>query len=341
MSDVPLKTDKHISSLDGIRALSILLVLSCHMLPLGPSSLQLNSLAGALGMSLFFGLSGFLIARFLWNDQNIPKFLVRRLARIAPLALLVSAVYCLILQYRPDSFAAINLYVLNYWHSAINPYVSPLWSLGVEMHFYVAIAIAVLFLGRGAFWLVGLGALVVTGLRIEDGGFANIQTHLRVDEILAGSMAAIAYENRAKPAVARVWRLLPHAFWPAVILLVLSSSPLMDPLYYFRAYFAGLSIASVVAMSNTWQTRVLGLPSLRYVAEISFALYVWHSPFRHFWWDEGTTVERYLFKRPLAFFCIFALAHLSTFYFEKPIQRLARNIRFDRAGRAGSRAKAP
>ncbi len=343
MEQTPSRAQAHIASLDGIRALSILLVLACHMLPLGPARFALNPTAGALGMTLFFALSGFLITRFLWKNQDIPTFLVRRIARIAPLVLLVTAIYCLILQDRPDSFIAANLYVLNYWHSALNPWISPLWSLGVEMQFYLAIALAVALCGRQGFWLVGIAAVVVTGMRIDLDAFANIQTHLRIDEILAGSLLAVAYENRARGWAGTVWRRLPMAFWPLLVLLVMSSSPLFAPVYYFRPYFAALFIGSVLAMSDTqgetWQTRVLSLRGLGYIATISFALYVWHSPFRHFWFDEGTTVERYLFKRPLAFLCLFALAHLSTFYFEKPILRLARKVPVRRAALASGEAR--
>ena len=54
-------SSERLPALDGLRAISILLVLACHMLPLGPKVLQLNEAAGAMGMSLFFALSGFLI----------------------------------------------------------------------------------------------------------------------------------------------------------------------------------------------------------------------------------------------------------------------------------------
>ena len=59
-------------ALDGLRAISILLVLAAHMLPLGPKILGLNFTAGAMGMSLFFALSGFLIASAL--DLPTPTF---------------------------------------------------------------------------------------------------------------------------------------------------------------------------------------------------------------------------------------------------------------------------
>src|SRR6185436_21055347 len=78
--------DNHLAVLDGWRGISILLVLACHLLPLGPKPLQLNAMAGPMGMALFFTLSGFLITRFLLTHSSISDFLLRRFFRIIPLA---------------------------------------------------------------------------------------------------------------------------------------------------------------------------------------------------------------------------------------------------------------
>ncbi|HKT54985.1 MAG TPA: acyltransferase family protein, partial [Caulobacteraceae bacterium] len=78
----------HLAVLDGVRAVSILLVLSGHLLPLGPKVLGLNAPAATGGMSLFFVLSGFLITRFLLESDSLVEFYVKRLARIVPLAYL-------------------------------------------------------------------------------------------------------------------------------------------------------------------------------------------------------------------------------------------------------------
>ena len=72
--------------LDGWRGLSIIFVLACHLLPLGPKVLQLNFSAGLMGMTLFFTLSGFLITHFLLYRSSVVDFLVRRFFRILPLA---------------------------------------------------------------------------------------------------------------------------------------------------------------------------------------------------------------------------------------------------------------
>lgn len=316
----------HLGDLDGFRGLSILAVLAAHMLPLGPSSLQINSMSGVMGMSIFFTLSGFLIVRFLHERPDPRVFFIRRIARIAPLLFVVSVAYALILEGRPDTFLAANLYLLNYWHAATSAATSPLWSLCVEMHFYLAIGLSVAFFGRRGLWAILPAAAVVTVLRIHDQQFANIMTHYRVDEILTGGMLALAWLHRDDPRMARVWAVLPTLFWPAFLLWLAASHPAFAPLGPARSYLAALLIGSVLAMDGGWQKHLLSMRALAYLAAISFALYVIHSPFRHGWFDAGSDMERYLFKRPLAFAAIFALAHLSTHRLEKPVVAWAKRF---------------
>ena len=323
----------HLAPLDGFRGLSILAVLAGHMLPLGPTDLRLNALSNLAGMSLFFALSGFLIVRFLHERPDPRIFFARRIARVAPLVLVVSAAYALALEGRPDTFLAANLYVLNYWHAAVTPATSPLWSLGVEMHFYLAIGLAVALLGRRGLWGIVPAALVVAALRVEAGAFSNIMTHLRVDEILTGGMLALAMAHRGHPRVARAWAALPALFWPALALWLATCHPAFAPLAPLRGYLVAALIGSVLAMEGGWQRHLLSTRALAYLAAISFALYVIHSPFRHGWFATGSDVERYLVKRPLAFAAIFALAHLSTFHLEKPIVDWTKRAMSDRAAR--------
>lgn len=161
-------------------------------------------------------------------------------------------------------------------------------------------------------------ALIVTGLRIHDDVFLNINTHLRVDEILAGCLLSIIWSHRSNSSKI-VLKTLKSLFWPTTLLWLASCHPFMQPLGYFRPYFTLALIGAVLAMKSEWQKRFLSTKIFRHIALISFALYVFHSPFRHGWFDSGTDIERYLIKRPLAFLSIFILAHVSTFYLEKPI----------------------
>src|ERR1700682_3044087 len=96
-----MRSEDKFPVLDGLRAISILLVLACHLLPLGPKALRLNETAGAMGMSLFFALSGFLITSGLLRNSSIHEFLVRRLARILPLAYAYTLVVFLVFSFEP------------------------------------------------------------------------------------------------------------------------------------------------------------------------------------------------------------------------------------------------
>jgi peptidoglycan/LPS O-acetylase OafA/YrhL len=323
----------HVPDLDGLRALSILAVLAAHMLPLGPARYQLNSMAGTVGMSVFFCLSGFLITSFLWHRPDVKAFMIRRVARIAPLVLLVSTIYCLIFLDRTDSFLAVNAYLLNYSDRAINGWISPLWSVAMEMQFYVAIAACFAVLGRRAIWLVAIAALAVTALRIDNEIFSSIRTHYRLDEILSGCLLAVLWLHRDAPRAAAVLGLLRRSFWPIFGLWLLSCHPQVAGVPYLRPYLAAMMVGSVLATEAGWQKSLLSSHVLGYIATISFALYVWHSPFRHGWFSQGEGVEKYLLYRSTGIALTFLLAHLSTFYFEKPITDAVRRWTSHRPGR--------
>src|SRR4051794_24900910 len=142
------KPSKRIPVLDGWRATSILLVLGAHLLPLGPKWLELNFVAGAAGMALFFTLSGFLIVSFLAGGMRVGDFLARRLARIVPLCWL--AVTVLLLWHPADFITALRnfLFVANLPPATLIEGGQHLWSLGVEMQFYMSVALICLVLGR-------------------------------------------------------------------------------------------------------------------------------------------------------------------------------------------------
>lgn len=313
----------HLGVLDGFRAFSILAVLAAHMLPLGPSDWLLNTTSALMGMSVFFALSGFLIVRALWTDPDAVNFFVRRIFRIVPLVILVSFLYCIVFTYRPDSFLAVNLYYLNY-SSAFFGSISPLWSLCVEMHFYLTIGVLVGVFGRPALWLLPIMAFSITGLRIAFGAEVNIVTHLRVDEILSGGMLALLWVNRETPWADRMLGALSTMFWPLLLLWALSCSPHFPELNYARPYFAAGLVGTLLRRDGGWQVNLLCRPTLRYIAVISFALYVWHSPFRLGWFSPEDPIQRYLFNRPVGIAFTFMLAHASTFYFERPITNAAR-----------------
>jgi peptidoglycan/LPS O-acetylase OafA/YrhL len=315
-------SDDKFPVLDGLRAISILLVLACHLLPLGPKALRLNDTAGAMGMSLFFALSGYLITSSLIKNQNIHEFLTRRLARILPLAYAYTLVVFLLFSFDPNSLLWTNLFVVNYLPQYLNEWNAHFWSLCVEMQFYLAIAVVVLTAGRKGLWIVWPACLAITLLRVNAGAYIEIKTHLRVDEILSGACIATIYNRLTFND--RLFRVLPAMMIVAALLWAISAWPLAYSFQYFRPYTTALLLFVGLHYGATRPETVLASRPMRYIATISYALYVIHPATAHGWMNDGGTMTRYLLKRPISFALTFVLAHLSTFYWESRWQSAAR-----------------
>ena len=182
----PAKASEHLAVLDGWRALCILMVIAGHQLPLNAVIPGANDAAGAGGMAIFFTLSGFLITRFLWQRPEAKPFLIRRVMRILPLAWLAMLIlYVANGADRPDTLAANAIFVMNLPPANLFDGGQHLWSLAVEMQFYVAVALIAGLLGRKGLYLLPVLALAGTGLRIVDSEPVSIVTWHRIDEILA------------------------------------------------------------------------------------------------------------------------------------------------------------
>lgn len=307
-----------IPALDGLRAASILLVLGAHLLPLGPKWLQLNATAGIMGMALFFALSGFLIVKFLAENMPLATFAVRRLARIVPLAWV--AMFA-IWQESGGPILPNLLFYSNLPPAKLLNGGEHLWSLCVEVQFYAAVGLLCLSPKRRLLYLIPWLALSVTAIRIYSGAGVSIVTWHRVDEILAGGMVALTYcgwfGDRPKRFLSRV------PLWGSVPTLVICSHPDSGALLFLRPYAGALVLGSAIYALDRFSERILVNRPATYIADVSYALYVVHGALTITWLASGETLEKYL-KRPLLFAATFAIAHISTFYMEHPITRLAK-----------------
>ena len=301
-------------ALDGWRGISITLVLAAHMLPLGPKSLGLNGAIAATGMSLFFILSGFLIVSMLAKDNNVSAFLVRRACRIVPLAWTYLILVLTLSSAPAAAWRANLLFYANLPPFYLDYINGHFWSLCLEVQFYVAIATLMSVVGKESLSLIPAFCVAVTCLRIWMGAYTSIVTWLRLDEILAGGIVALLF---ASGHIAKYQRCLPY--WLPLILwlfLVAAAHPASGPLNYFRPYFAAALIASTSFAQCTILSRILVNKTLRYLAEISYALYVIHPLTTAGWLGQGDTALRYC-KRIISFALTFGFAHLSTRYFER------------------------
>jgi peptidoglycan/LPS O-acetylase OafA/YrhL len=290
------------------------------MLPLGPKLLKLNHAAGAMGMSLFFALSGFLIASALIHNADVCEFMVRRLARIVPLAYAYTFLVFTFMLFDPPDLLWTATFLVNYFPVHLNNYNAHFWSLCVEVHFYLAIALVVLVAGPRGLWIVWPACLAVTALRISEGAYTHIQTHLRVDEILAGACVATLYRDawKGRPQFSDTLTALGAVLW------FLSASPYTGWFQYLRPYATASLLAAVLCHGDTYLARFLAAAPMRYIATVSYALYVIHPLTTQGWWNQGSIVDRYVLKRPISFAMTFVAAHISTFYWERHWLRAGR-----------------
>lgn len=297
--------------LDGWRAISILAVLAGHMLPLGPARWQMNAAIAANGMAIFFTLSGFLIVSILHRNPDVRSFLIRRFMRIVPLAWTALIVALAIKRVAAPVWAANLLFYANLPPFWLIDWASHYWSLDLEMQFYISIAILVLALGRHGLRLIPLAAVAVTGLRAWTGSEISIVTWLRVDEILAGGILAIVtYQDSSL----RRW-LGRVPFWPTAVLVLLATRPELPWFNYARPYLTATMVGITIVRPIRGLSPMLESRAAAYLAQISYAVYIIHHFTMFGWLGSGETLLKYA-KRPLCFAITFALAHLSTFYFE-------------------------
>ena len=303
----------HMTVLDGWRGLSILLVLAAHLLPLGPKKWDFNYGAGILGMALFFILSGFLITSILLKEQNIAGFLIRRFCRVIPLAWLYLAIALVISGATMDAWVAHYLFYANFPPKDLLPLTVHLWSLCVEMQFYLAVAALVAVMRVRGLLLLPILCLLFSALRAWQGVYASSVTYYRIDEILAGCTLALIYHGQLGDWLRERMKWLPQ--WPVLFLLVLSCLPQGHWVNYFRPYLAALLIGATILNPGTALVKGLNNGFFFFLAGISYALYVIHPLLAESWLGTGELFVKYA-KRPLLLVVLFALAFISTHYYE-------------------------
>lgn len=173
------KQSNYIPALDGLRAVSILLVLVFH---LNESYLP----GGFVGVDIFFVISGYIISRHLIKEResksfSFKKFYWRRITRLVPAATITALITYALTSYvfgvdraedLTGSFATSNLWMSNIYYyfnvgyfdsiSSSNPFLH-YWSLSVEEQFYLIWPTIIIFLVGTKFYRYTILLLVSIG----------------------------------------------------------------------------------------------------------------------------------------------------------------------------------
>jgi peptidoglycan/LPS O-acetylase OafA/YrhL len=136
----------HIPYLDGWRGLAIVCLLLGHFFPIGGVNF------GAVGVALFFVLSGFLMSKILFIDRvPLPIFYRRRIARILPSVAVLLIVVALAYYATGRDISSYEMlsaatFTNNYFVTSERwtmP-VGHIWSLSVEEHAYILLSLLAL-----------------------------------------------------------------------------------------------------------------------------------------------------------------------------------------------------
>ena len=159
-------------ALTGIRAISAFMVYIHHFHPFSEEligSILFKILKEThIGVSVFFVLSGFLIAyRYYGQKQfNFKKYLVNRIARIYPVYFALTLATFIV---NPDVFmGSYSILLLNitflrgFFHEYLFSGIAPGWSLSVEETFYFTAPIFFYFIRKSELFLIALPLLCLS-----------------------------------------------------------------------------------------------------------------------------------------------------------------------------------
>lgn len=332
-------SEKYIPNLDGLRAISILLVIIHHIPKFTAHPiLERFQQNGRFGVYLFFAISGLLIAQLALQEKkltgffNIKNFYIRRTLRLFPLYYVVMAIVCILVfgfrVFPPNETQSflekLPSYLFYYSNLGdIGGHFSLLWSLAVEEQFYLIFSLVFFFCSLRLSFGIFLTLLFLHVLSLWE--FITVKYLGRVliqqGTILMGVCFAYLLQKKGFYEVLQrffgnkivLWCL---ALFFIVFLFLYSDNAADPPPLYFEVL-----IALFVAMAAiSPPLPILENPIFAYIGKISYGIYLLHTIILF-------AVKRFVTDEPLMTFLvglplILAVCSLSYEYFEKYFLKL-------------------
>ncbi len=339
-------------SINGLRAISILLVLCNHLTMRDNLFAHLSSikllmpllaflLDGQLGVNVFFVISGFLITSLMIQEEEVENkislksFYIRRTLRIFPAYYFLLLVYFILQVFNFIHIGASSwLTAITYtkyfnWHNEW--LTSHAWSLSIEEHFYLLWPLVFIsgkiFRKRFALLLILLVPVIRVFIYFFPISWLNEFTiFLRIDAIAIGCLFAIYKDEVIKKMSAHWLKLFLTAL---LFLFFLRYGPLLAakinmgfifiPLGVTHGTIANLLIATIMMYSvfgpkGIW-FKILNNKIVNYIGLLSYSIYLW----QQFFFNPN---ENLLTHFPINIICIFFMAVFSYHLIELPFLKL-------------------
>jgi peptidoglycan/LPS O-acetylase OafA/YrhL len=363
--------ERRLGVLDGLRGIAVLLVLWYHVweisfLPAPVDWLEFVPETGFVGVHLFFFLSGFVIAypfvRAAATGAPGPgwgSFAWRRFVKIVPSYVLSIAVaYSLGYAQRQPGAATVPdlashlLFVHTWFADRYGTINGVLWTLAVEVEFYCIFPLiwwcfkrqpwltAALMIGIAWAWRAALASCCYTTL------FPQYEENLPgyLDIFAFGMLAALAFTRYGERWRTSRWSVaapllsLAGAAWLVALLFDMFGYRLADQWagvwQIDRRPLLGASFA-IIALgflsSPRWWQILLDNPPLRFLAAISYNLYLYHQMVARellrqhvppYVGDPHYDPPWQVRYTEIAFAATIAMAAVVTYAFERPLLRL-------------------
>ena len=345
----PAKRTGYRSDIDGLRAIAVLSVIVYHVwhdvLP-----------GGFLGVDVFFVISGYLISLHILGeiyagDFTLSEFYRRRIKRIIPAMLLVTAITVIAAQVfmRPEDaervaesglatvFSAANIYFwlyqdTGYFAAASNQLpLLHMWSLGIEEQFYILWPLLLMLSARRlppvilAAFVFALSFISFWYAEVSfgrDAAFAYYALPARAGELLIGALASIVVLF-VRPN--NQWHRLANAVVLPSIIVLMASLVVVDSDRVFPGFIAAvptIATALLILAGHFGDSRlqdILRLPVLVWIGGVSYSAYLVHWPLLAFMRYSG--IELGLRTGLIAIAATLLLAFLSCKYIEQPFRR--------------------
>lgn len=341
-----------IPSLNGIRALAVLLVFLAHF--------GLDSIVpGGLGVTVFFVLSGYLITTLMRREHlesgvvDLPHFYLRRVLRLMPplFIIVITAALLSWMSVIAGSFSMRgllsvlfyfgNYHVIAFDFSGIPSGMGVVWSLAVEEHYYLLYPPLAMVLLRNSRPWVSVTALTTLctaifgwrcwlSLHGASEPYIAMATDTRADAILVGCLMAF-WRNPVIEPIAEAHPLRDWAIVAACFTLLIVTLVYRDDFFRLTARYTlqSLAIAPLIYFAITRAKQVpfrwLSSRPMVYLGSISYTIYLSHQltlffVMRH-WpqmsWESTLTITTIL---------TLAIAELMRRWVEMPCARLRRQL---------------
>ncbi len=347
----PPQRREQISSLNGLRAVSVFMVVASHLATavstppaIGTVLLMFNGhfFDGALGVRIFFCISGFLNTYLLLRERDraghisLKTFYIRRTLRIFPVLyafvlFLFVATQTTALVVTPCQFVTALTFTKNYGCSSWIE--GHLWSLAVELQFYLFWPAVLVFVSTRAATRFAIAAIFLapfSRLFEASAGLPQWWLTSNIDMLMVGSLAALGYRYRrdvfdrileTQPALMRLVGFL-GLIAPVILGRLFTDEPLRIMFAPTVQAFAATFLIVSYAFGPTGLSKAaLNSKPLNFLGLISYSLYVWQEAF--FIWPADFGFDRLLtFEWPFNIAGMLIVAMASYYCLERPLLSL-------------------